>query len=163
VEQYNIGWKVNYRQALEKIHVNTETWTKNKQANKQTNNEVIIISIIVIIIIIIIIIIITVVAYYKKWLRWTFQAPNTSTSLQTTLAADAYNKYAIISIESYFYVELQKRNKHPTEHQVKLILTWNCSQLSVSYKLIPSFELNGIPKRNMGSQIMKDIHNLISG
>jgi hypothetical protein len=36
------------------------------------------------------IIIITVIAYYKKWLWGTFLAPNTSTSLQTTLAADAH-------------------------------------------------------------------------
>jgi hypothetical protein len=46
--------------------------------------------IIVIIIIIIIITITTVIACYKKLLRWTFPAPNTSTSLQTTLAADAH-------------------------------------------------------------------------
>jgi hypothetical protein len=50
VEQYNIETKVNYRQALEKIHINTETQTKN--------NEVIII----------IRRTITVIAYYKKLL-----------------------------------------------------------------------------------------------
>jgi hypothetical protein len=41
-------------------------------------------------IMIIIVIIITVIAYYKKLLRWSFPAPNTSTSVQTTLAADAH-------------------------------------------------------------------------
>jgi hypothetical protein len=39
--------------------------------------------------IVIIIIIITAIAYYNKLLMRTFPAPNTSTSLQTTLAADA--------------------------------------------------------------------------
>jgi hypothetical protein len=39
---------------------------------------------------IIIIIIIIVTAYYKKWLMWTFPAPNASTSLQTALAANAH-------------------------------------------------------------------------
>jgi hypothetical protein len=33
VEQYNIDSKVNYRQALEEIHINTEAQTK---INKQT-------------------------------------------------------------------------------------------------------------------------------
>jgi hypothetical protein len=36
------------------------------------------------------IILVTITAYYKKRLRRTFLAPNTSTSLQTTLAADAH-------------------------------------------------------------------------
>jgi hypothetical protein len=36
------------------------------------------------------IIIVTIIAYYKRRLRRTFLAPNTSTSLQTTLAADAH-------------------------------------------------------------------------
>jgi hypothetical protein len=36
MEQYNIKPKRNYRQALEKIHINTEAQTKDKQ----TNNEV---------------------------------------------------------------------------------------------------------------------------
>jgi hypothetical protein len=36
------------------------------------------------------IIIITIIPYYKNRLRRTFLAPNTSTSLQTTLAADAH-------------------------------------------------------------------------
>jgi uncharacterized membrane protein YcgQ (UPF0703/DUF1980 family) len=79
-----------------------------KQTNKQTNNEVMIILIIVTIIIIIIIIIIikvTVVAYYKKLLSSTFPAPNTSTSLQTKLAADAH------LAEGQFLLEQQTLNK----------------------------------------------------
>jgi hypothetical protein len=36
------------------------------------------------------IVIVIIIAYYEKRLRSTFQAPNTSTSLQTTLAADAH-------------------------------------------------------------------------
>jgi hypothetical protein len=36
------------------------------------------------------IILVTTIAYYKKRLRRTFLAPNTSTSLQTTLAADTH-------------------------------------------------------------------------
>jgi hypothetical protein len=36
VEQYKTESKVNCRQALEKIHINTEAQTKDKQ----TNNEV---------------------------------------------------------------------------------------------------------------------------
>jgi hypothetical protein len=46
VEQYNTESNVNYRKALEKIHINTEAQTKDKQ----TNNEVMIIIIIIIII-----------------------------------------------------------------------------------------------------------------
>jgi hypothetical protein len=42
------------------------------------------------VIIIIIIIIITIITYYKISLRRTFLAHNTSTSLQTILAADAH-------------------------------------------------------------------------
>jgi hypothetical protein len=36
VKQYNTESKVNYRKALEKIHISTEAQTKDKQ----TNNEV---------------------------------------------------------------------------------------------------------------------------
>jgi hypothetical protein len=36
MEQYNTGSKENYRKTLEKIHINTEAQTKDKQ----TNNEV---------------------------------------------------------------------------------------------------------------------------
>jgi hypothetical protein len=39
VEQYNIESKVNYRQALEKIHINTEAQTKDRQTNKQTKKQ----------------------------------------------------------------------------------------------------------------------------
>jgi uncharacterized membrane protein affecting hemolysin expression len=54
VEQYNTESRVNYRKALEKIHINTEAQTKDKQ----TNNEVMMMMMIIIIIIIIIILII---------------------------------------------------------------------------------------------------------
>jgi hypothetical protein len=35
VEQYNTESKVNYRKALEKIHINTEAQTKDKQSNNE--------------------------------------------------------------------------------------------------------------------------------
>jgi uncharacterized membrane protein affecting hemolysin expression len=60
MEQHNIESKVNYRQALEKIHINTVAQTEDKQ----TKNEVIRMMMMMMIIIIIIIIIITVIAYY---------------------------------------------------------------------------------------------------
>jgi hypothetical protein len=44
------------------------------------------------------IIIVTIIAYFKKRFRRTFLAPNTSTSLQTTLAADAHLAEGIIII-----------------------------------------------------------------
>jgi hypothetical protein len=43
VEQYNTESKVNYRQALEKIHVNTEAQTKDKQTNNEVITKIIII------------------------------------------------------------------------------------------------------------------------
>jgi hypothetical protein len=61
--------------------------------------------IILIIIIIIIIIKVAVTVYYKKLLSCTFPAPNTSTSLQTTLAADAH------LAEGQFLLEEQTLNK----------------------------------------------------
>jgi hypothetical protein len=56
VEQHNTESRVNYRKVLEKIHINTEAQTKDKQ----TNNEVMMM---------IIIIIIIVIAYYI--ISWT--------------------------------------------------------------------------------------------
>jgi hypothetical protein len=51
------------------------------------------------------IIIVTIIAYYKKRLRRWFLVPNTSTSLQTTLAVDAHLE------EGQFLHEEQTLNK----------------------------------------------------
>jgi hypothetical protein len=59
----------------------------------------------IILIVIIIIIKVAVTVYYKKLLSRTFPAPNTSTSLQTTLAADAH------PAEGQFLLEEQTLNK----------------------------------------------------
>jgi hypothetical protein len=56
LEQYNTeSSKVNYRKALEKIHINTEAQTKDKL----TNNEVMMMMMMMMMMMIIIIIIIT--------------------------------------------------------------------------------------------------------
>jgi hypothetical protein len=59
-----------------------------KETNKQTNKIIQIIKFNLICVLAITIV--EIIPYYQKRLRRTFLTPNTSTSLQTTLAADAH-------------------------------------------------------------------------